>query len=192
MKNIFIIVLLISISLLVAEKAEFNFSNDTNLIVISEQANIPVKKIVELLDLDDISDYNKTISELDISNQQINKAIEEFTENRNSFYAGVALVGMSIVFGSLIVIGLVIASLEHINFEKKPKKQTVQTSIGKVTSAPEHLSSNGIIAAITAMYLHEMEVEEKNKLHLTWKRQPLSMWRATNMIENRFFDNKRG
>jgi len=80
--------------------------------------------------------------------------------------------------------------LQHTRI-KLTKKKTVKTSSGKVTASVEHISSNGIVAAITALYLHEAEVEEKNRLHLTWKRQAISLWRATNVVENRFFENRK-
>jgi len=193
MKQILIIIFILAIfTYCLANETEMEFSSSPSLLEISQKANIPVKKLAEYLDRSEISDYSKTLTELNINSDELKQAIKRFEQEKKSFYSGVVLVGMSIVFGSLIIIGLVIASLEHMNKKAKPKKKTVKTSFGKVSAAPEHISSNGIVAAITALYLHEMEVEEQNRLHLTWKRQPLSMWRATNMVENRFFDNKRG
>ena len=70
--------------------------------------------------------------------------------------------------------------------------KSVKSSIGKITAPVDHISSNAIVAVITAMYLHEAEVEEQNRLHLTWSRSQLSLWRASNVFENRYNEKGRG
>jgi Na+-transporting methylmalonyl-CoA/oxaloacetate decarboxylase gamma subunit len=165
-----------------------NISLDSTIKQVSEQTNIPSKKILQYLDLDTSTEINLTLAELQISEEHLKKALTEYENKKHGFYSGIALVGMSIVFISLIVVGFFIYSLQHLNFKKK--KKIVNTSIGKV-KVPEHISANAIIAAITAIYLHEAEAEEKNRLMLTWKRSQLSMWRATNMVESRFFETRR-
>ena len=147
---------------------------------------------MQYLDLYDSTDQTKTLAELQISEIQLKLALEKYDSNKNVFYGGIALVGMSIVFLSLIIVGFCISGLKYLDHKKKPKLKTVQTSVGKISAHPEHISSNAIVAAITALYLHEAEVEEKNRLILTWKRSRLSMWSATNMMENKYFDRKSG
>ncbi|MDO9577914.1 MAG: OadG family protein [Candidatus Cloacimonadales bacterium] len=173
-----------------SEKTELSL--DATLHQVSKQTDIPLKKIRQYLDLDDSADLTKTLAELQISEMQLNFAVEEYNSNKHAFYGGIALVGMSIVFLSLIIVGFFIYSLQHLNHKKKPILKTVQTSVGKISASTEHISSNAIVAAIAAIYLHEAEVEEKNRLNLTWTRSQLSMWSSANMMENRFFDNKRG
>ena len=159
---------------------------------ISEKTDIPLKKIIQYLDLDASINSTRTLDELDVSGLQLKSALEEYEKNKNSLYGSIVLVGMSIVFISLIIVGFFIYSLQHLDLKKKPKLKTVPTAIGKITAAPAHISSNAIVAVIAAIHLHEAEVEEKNRLLLTWTRSRLSMWSAANMMESRFINNRRG
>ena len=78
--------------------------------------------------------------------------------------------------------------LQHIGEPKKKGK--VITSMGTVTATQKHINSNGVVAAITAMFLHD--AEEEDRIDLTWKRQTISMWKAAGMAENRVFEDRRG
>jgi Na+-transporting methylmalonyl-CoA/oxaloacetate decarboxylase gamma subunit len=171
---------------------EYSFSSDTTILQISKTTDIPVKKLLEYLEIDITVSSTKTLAELQISNKEVIQALIKYRGCKKSFYAGIVLVGMSIVFLSLIIVGFSIAGLQYLNRKKKPKIKTIKTSKGKITAPAHQISSNGIIAAITAIYLHEAEVEEKNRLLLTWKRSRISMWSAANMMENKAFDNLRG
>ena len=174
-----------------AEEKKLSFPPSTTLLEISVQTNIPVKKITQYLNLENQTKFNVSLQELNISNEDIEKAIAEYQENKVSFYTGIILVGMGIVFLSLLITGIIINSLQHIGKHGKVKKAVVKTSVGTITAPKDHISSNGIIAAITAMFLHD--AEEKDKINLTWKRQSISMWKAAGMVENRVFEiGKRG
>jgi len=192
MKRIIVLLLIIYATACFAETDcdNYDFPPETTLIQVTQQTNIPFKKLLEFLDLDFSTPSKSTLQEVNISSEEIVTALKKYTNCKNSFFGGIVWVGMSIVFISLILVGLCIACLQYMNRKKKPK--TIQTSKGKVTAPAEHTNSNAIIAAITAIYLHEAEVEEKNRLLLTWKRSRLSMWSAANMVENKAFDNKRG
>ncbi len=190
MKKIVIAFMMLAVSICLAERTEFDLPGDTTILEISELTDVPVKKLIQYLKLEREIDINATMDELDFTNASLNRALTEYDNNAVPFYRGIVLVGMSIVFLSLIIIGFFIGFLQHTRI-KLTKKKTVKTSSGKVTASVEHISSNGIVAAITALYLHEAEVEEKNRLHLTWKRQAISLWRATNVVENRFFENRK-
>lgn len=139
-----------------------------------------------MLELHDPTNPQQTLAELQISADHLEKALEQYQISKKSYYSGIVLVGMSIVFLSLIIVGFGIHSLQHIG-----QKKTVHTRIGAITAAPEHISSNAIVAVITAIHLHEADVEEKNRLLLTWKRSQLSMWSAANLVESRFIGNRR-
>jgi len=173
-----------------AKEQKFNFTSTTTLLEISEQTNIPVKKITQYLKLEDQTEFNVTLQELGISNENLEKAIAEYHMNKKSFYTGIILVGMGIVFVSLLIVGIIINSLQHIGETRKKKRSSVQTSVGKVTAPKDHISSSGIVAAITAMILHD--TEERDNINLTWKRQSISMWKAAGMVENRVFEDRRG
>lgn len=173
-----------------AKEQKFNFAPSTTLLEISERTDVPVKKITQYLKLDDQIKFNNTMQKLGISNEDLEKAIAEYHINKNPFYTSIILIGMSIVFASLLLVGLIINSLQHIGETRKIKKTSVQTSSGKVSAPKEYISSNGVVAAITAMFLHD--AEEKDKINLTWKRQSISMWKAAGMVENRVFEDRRG
>ncbi len=190
MKKLIILLMIVFTVTCFAEKKKLNFAPSTTLLEIAAQTNIPVKKITQYLKLKDQTEFNISMQELGISNEDLKKAIAEYENNKKSFYSGIILVGMGIVFVSLLIVGLIIGSLQHIGDPKKKKRSVVQTSVGKVTAPRNHISSNGIVAAITAMLLHD--AEEKDKIDLTWKRQTISMWQAAGMVENRIFEDRRG
>lgn len=190
MKKVIILFMIVFTVTCFAEEKKLNFAPSTTLLEISAQSDIPVKKITQYLKLKDQTEFNVSMQELGISNEDLKKAFAEYHANTKSFYTGIILVGMGIVFVSLLLVGFIINLLQHIGEPKKKKKAVVQTSVGKVTAPKDHISSNGVVAAITAMFLHD--AEERDKIDLTWKRQTISMWKAAGMVENRVFEDRRG
>ncbi|MCD6182006.1 MAG: OadG family protein [Candidatus Cloacimonetes bacterium] len=194
MKRILVYILLLSAVSLCAVKHDV-YSGDATVKELASKAEIPVKKLIENLNRTDIS-IDKTVAEQGISQQDFQDALKNYEENIGSFYAGVVVVGIGIVFISLILVGFVIHQLRHLNTAKeKPsrRRKTVKTAVGSVTGPAEHISSNAIVAVVSAIYLHELEVEQQNNLLLTFRRAPLSMWKASNiMSNNEFFQGKRG
>jgi len=190
MKKILILFIIVFSVVCFAEEKKLNFSPETTLLEISAQTNIPVKKITQYLKLENQTEFNVSIQELGISNKDLEKAFAEYHSNMKSFYSGIIIVGMGIVFVSLLIVGFIISLLQHIGKPKKKKKSVVQTSVGTVTAPKDHISSNGIVAAITAMFLHD--ADERDKIELTWKRQTISLWKAAGMVENRVFEDRRG
>jgi len=187
MKKYLILFILIMAVWLSTEEVN-NFKPNSTLQEISAQTNIPLKKITQYLELNDETRYKMSIQELGITIEEIHSAIAKYNANKNSFYTGIALVGMGIVFTSLLLVGIIINSLQHLN--KQKKKIKVKTSVGTVSAPAEHINSNGIIAAITTILLHD--TEESSKIELTWKRRTISMWKASGMVGNRVFDDRRG
>lgn len=173
--------LLFSIACFAVNKVDY--TPQKSLLEISRESEIPVKKWIQYLELPQNTNAETTLSQLKLSQKKLDKAFDLYLENEKTFYAGVVVVGMLIVFTSLIITGMLISQLEHFS-KKKSKKKTVKTSVGKVTGPAEHISSSAIVAAITAVYLHEIEVEEQNKLLLTWKRAPLSVWKTAKLMPN--------
>ncbi|MEA2096929.1 MAG: OadG family protein [Candidatus Cloacimonadota bacterium] len=190
MKKLIILLMIVFTVTCFAEEKKLNFAPSTTLLEISAKTNIPVKKITQYLKLKDQTEFNIGIQELGISNGDLEKAIAEYNNNKKSFYSGIILVGMGIVFVSLFIVGFIISLLQHIGKPKKKKKAIVQTLAGTVAASKDHISSNGVIAAITAMVLHD--ADERDKIELTWKRQTISMWKAAGMVENRVFEDRRG
>ena len=190
MKKIIILLMIVFAVTCLAKELKLNFSPDTTLQEISTQTNIPVKKIAQYLKLEDQTEFNVSLHELGATNEDLIKAIAEYHSNTKSFYTGIIFVGMGIVFVSLLLVGFIINLLQHIGEPKKKKKTVVQTSVGTITVPKDHFSSNGIVVAITAMFLHD--ADERDKIDLTWKRQTISMWNAAGMVENRVFEDRRG
>lgn len=188
MKNILLLLIIILAAACFADEIEEQYLPNATLLEISAQTNIPVKKIVQYLALDEQPNFNISILELGISGRDVEKAISDYHDKKMSFYTGIVVLGMSIVFASLFITGLIINSLKHLS--KTKKKVEVQTSVGTVTAPKGHISSNGIVAAITAIFLHD--AEERDKIELTWKRQAISVWQAAGMVENKVFESRRG
>lgn len=193
MKNIGIVILILLACFSVVW-ADVDYSAESNLLELSAKTNIPVKKYLQYLELPADTDLHTTLAELKVGAKDLEKAQKDYDENLIPFYSGVVIVGMSIVFVSLMLTGLIISQLKNLGNKpkKKVKKASVKTSAGTVTGPVDHLSSNAVVAAITAIYLHEMDVEEQNKMLLTWKRAPLSMWKASSIMpNNEYYQAKR-
>ena len=126
-KIIFLIFIVFAVLGLAEEK--IRFLPTTNLQEISTQTNIPVKKIAQYLKLEDQTKFNLSIQELSISNEDINNAIVEYNTNKKSFYTGISLVGMGIVFASLMLVGFIISLLQHIGDPNKKTKVKELNSI---------------------------------------------------------------
>jgi len=152
---------------------------------------LPIKKMTEYLNqagakIDLSLDRGKTLEELNITENMILKAKEKFAKNRLNFGLGITLVGMVVVFASLILIGFIISQLVHITKHEERKKNKialaknkVSTSIGSVSTIESGVSMNSIVAVVTAIHMHRLEAEESQKMLLTWQRTPVSMWRSS-------------
>jgi len=98
---------------------------------------------------------------------------------------------MGVVFLSLMLIAFIINQLRHLATQGRPHgaaKTTVETAVGKGTAPEPDVSTNAIIAVITALHLHVQEVEEKHRLMLTWRRAQKPAWRTAGIMPNREFD----
>lgn len=162
-----------------------DLSNNQTINQLAMSSQIPVKKLAEFLEINISEDGKTKLKELGISNSQIQQAIDKFNEQKVGFSIGIVIVGMSVVFFSLILTGFIIAQIRHITHidkikEKKIKtaRTTVKTSVGKVSGPQPDISTNAVVAAITALQLHIKEVDEQNKMLLTWRRTRLSMWKS--------------
>lgn len=183
-KNIlWIAVLLLIFGSLFGNKTNKVITKKSTIMSISKGFDMPIKKLEGKLNLER-SDQNKTLQELNIPVQKIKNIVNQFENNKMEFSWGVVIVGMVVVFLSLLLIGFIISQLQHIeNLGKKKEKKSVSnsvsvnTSVGKVTALSDQISANAIVAAVTALHLHVMEIEETNKLLLTWKRTSLNLWR---------------
>ncbi|MFO7895744.1 MAG: OadG family protein [Candidatus Cloacimonadales bacterium] len=191
MKKIILIVMLISLSLCYASE-EISIDTEATFREVSFQHDVPLKKLEHLLQEE--LEAEQIVSESEITVAEIRAAIKKFRKIENSYNWSIVLIGMVVVFLSLILVGFLIGLLQHLNKwedrkerQAKAKDNSKQRKIKKITAADGNLSNDAIVAVVSAIYLHELEVEERNKLNLTWKRAPLSMWRSANKVS---FPNK--
>lgn len=181
---------------LLSEVSEMN--TEMSFSEISELTKIPLKKLLNNLDLKYEIDIKSPVKEFGINSEKLNTAIQKYETNRKKFYTGIVLVGMIIVFTSLVAIGFIIAQLRHLHFFENLKKNKVNRIkynplSGKIITH-EDLNNNTIIAAITTLFLHEIEVEEHNSLHLTWKRTQISQWKLSGRAikpNSQYFNSQR-
>ncbi len=190
MKFLLILLLLSLFTAVHAEQPEADFSVETTLLEVSRQNDIPAKKLRELLGLAIDTDLQANLAELDVSPQQLQAAMADYRENKIPYFRGFVIIGISIVFLSLMLVGLVISLLQHLCLEKKRK--TVKTKAGIVSAPQAEITKNGIIAAITAFCLQQTESKEENNLKLTWNRPSQSQWRNSISENNRLLNCKRG
>ncbi len=143
-----------------------------SLTQLKDKTGIPVKKLIEYLNLDKQYPRNKPIPQLDKAD--IDKIKNRFENEKHTMILSITLSGMGVVFISLIIVAFLIAQFRHIN--------KIQEKIGPEKKC-RNLTNDTLIAAMFTIYLHELEVEEQNKMILTWKRTPVSMWRAVSKVE---------
>ncbi len=189
MKQVLLFLIILGSMFLFADENDFEFNSEMTLKEVAKQANIPVKKLAFYLELE-LKEYNAVLHELDVTEAELKQAISSYNENKKFFFSGIVFVGMGIVFISLMIVGSIIHLLRLIGKKKQVEKVTVHTSAGKVSASKFHISSNGVVAAITAIYLHEAEQEEN--INLTWKRQAISLWQTVGMVESRTSDYQKG
>jgi Na+-transporting methylmalonyl-CoA/oxaloacetate decarboxylase gamma subunit len=193
MKKLNLILLLILPLLLLAADNVADKNNSLSVRMdLKETAlhlDIPVKQLKIYLELDPNTDPGLTLEELHISKRAVNKALQNYNNSKQSFYTSIIIIGMLIVFASLIIVGLIIDRMKLLrHLEKKQRKPSA--SLANFTAQGSNKpSQNDVIAAITTIYLHELEAEEENKLLLTWKRASISLWNAAGKLNmpNRIF-----
>jgi Na+-transporting methylmalonyl-CoA/oxaloacetate decarboxylase gamma subunit len=198
MKNKLVVLLLILPFFMFAGEEENQIDSISGSNSLKETAfklQIPLKQLKIYLDLDLKTDSEQALDELHISRSALKKAQKNYSENQSSFYSGIILAGMLIVFLSLIIVGIIIDRmkfLKHLdNYQQQKQERSEKNTIQKMG---ETISQNDIVAAITAIYLHELETEEESKLLLTWKRATQSPWISAakfNMPNSMFFQERR-
>jgi hypothetical protein len=162
------------------------------------QANqVPLRKISTALGKDLDSQASSSLSELGLTKADAKEALTEYREDELGFVRNIAETGMLIVFGSLIVVAVLIGLLRHLHiFDRKGNKpgaakRSVRSIVGTISSSGD-MSDYALAAVVAAIFLHEEEVEEENKLLLTWKRASTNMWKASRSMPNDTFFNGQG
>lgn len=173
---------------------EFDLEEETSLRDISHQTGVPIKTMAEYLGVP-YSEQHEPLTKFDLDEVDIQSALERFDKDKRIFYWGVVVVGMLIVFSSLIITALVVYLLK---FTSKKDEGTAKgkqpQKVNKRVASATDMNPKEIAAASLTLYLHEIEREEQNKLLLTWRRANISMWRATNSVNmpNQIYQNLKG
>lgn len=169
------------------QKALHGFDEQSSIKEISSTLSFPIKKLKTLLGLPnplETSWDDYSLQALDISVERMQEIYQEFLLDSNRYGATITAVGMLVVFLALLITSLVISQLIYLNREKKaPEKAEVPHKQKEKANIPkEKLDRNAIIAAITALHLHKMEMEERRKMALTFRRTPTNQWRASAVL----------
>ena len=163
----------------------FGYDDYTTIEKVCLLKNIPFKKMAEYLEIDpqEVSNRTKTLKDLGVNAQKINELEKRFDDNILDFSSTLTVLGMSVVFISLILTSLLISQLVHLN-KKKETKVATTSPIGKIsTKNIEDLSSDAVIAVIAAIHKHKIDTDEQNRIMLTWRRANVSMWQASGKVE---------
>ena len=168
--------------------SEAKITSEMSLSEIALETAVPMKKLKFHLGLEKLADQDVPIKKYNLEAKDVSIAVEKFEAEKKKFLGGTVLAGMLIVFASLILIGIII---DQLKFLKKINKKPIITKIEKPKLTD--MNSDSLVAAMTTIFLHEKDVEEQNKLHLTWKRAGLSSWKSAilNNSPNRTYYLKR-
>lgn len=172
-------------ALLAQQTVLYAYNEMSTISEIAFKFSIPVKKFKALLgnhDPLDTSWDNTSLQALGISLDTVQAVKQEFEEDILSYGGSVLIVGVLVVFLALILTSIVISQLVHLN-RKSSKENTIKVSgSGQVKSAPKNISSNVIVAAVTALHMHKMDIEERRRMVLTFRRTPTNQWRASAVL----------
>lgn len=178
---------------------QYSIHGFNELSTVSETAalkKIPIKKMRQLLGYDPLSGSRdkSSLQALGIKPDSIESISRNFDDHIMSYSVSVTIVGMLIVFSALLITSLIISQLFHFNVNPKPKDKTIVVShSGILLNKPKGINSNVIAAAVIALHLYKLSIDERRKLVLTFKRTPTNQWRASSVMSmpNREFSNKR-
>lgn len=172
-------------ALLAQQTVMYAYNEMSTISEIAFKFSIPVKKFKALLgnhDPLDTSWDNTSLQALGISLDTVQAVKQEFEGDILSYGGSVLIVGVLVVFLALILTSIVISQLVHLN-RKSSKENTIKVSgSGQVKSAPKNISSNVIVAAVTALHMHKMDIEERRRMVLTFRRTPTNQWRASAVL----------
>ncbi len=157
------------------------FSPSWTIHDLAASKSVPVKQLARDLGLDFSSASGKSLSELGISREDAVAAFTRYREAEPGMVGSIVMVGMLIVFVSLVVVAFLISLFKH--FHIFEKKRTVKTEMGKVSSYGD-MSGKAVAAVITAVFLYEEEVDTENRLLLTWKRVSARRWKTGDEMPN--------
>lgn len=173
-------------ALLAQQFSVYGFTELSSLAEVSAKLSFPLKKLKTVLKLSNPLSRawdSYSLQALDITPKQVEEIRKDFNDKRFAYGWNITLVGMLTVFLALLLTSIVIGQLIHLNRPAKPKKADIKLGAGgKVLAANATLNRNVIVAAITALHLHQQSIEDRRRLVLTYRRTPTNQWRASAVL----------
>jgi hypothetical protein len=183
---IFVILLIGMIHSLAADEL-VSYDPSWTLHELAASESIPVKQLAAKLGLELKRAQGRSLSDLDISQQKASEVIALYREGEGRMVANIVITGMLIVFVSLVVVAFFISLFKHVHLfggiRSGRKLRSVNTSEVSITSKGD-MGERSIAAVITAIFLHEEEVDSENRLLLTWKRAATNLWKIGGEMPN--------
>ena len=172
----------------------FTFRSSWTLRELAEANGVPLGKLAPALKKDALKDAGTELNKLEVDRASARRAIEKYRQTESAFVQNIVMIGMLIVFCSLILVAVLIGLLRYLSFgEKKNKsdRKSIRSVVGTIRSSGD-MSSYAIAAVVAAIFLHEEEVKQENRLLLTWKRTSTNMWKSARTMPNNAFQNSKG
>jgi hypothetical protein len=188
-KRYFLIVVIILLGITHSLTADELVSYDPSwtLHELAASESIPVKQLAAKLGQNLKQVQGRGLSDLGISQQNASEAIALYREGEGRMVANIVITGMLIVFVSLVVVAFFISLFKHVHLfggtRSGRKPRSVNTSGVSITSKGD-MSERSIAALITAIFLHEEEVDSENRLLLTWKPTATNLWKIGGEMPN--------
>lgn len=183
---------------LASQKINYGFSELNNLTEVAAVLHIPIKKLKSMLGepIDPLTKEHdlRSLQSLNLSPERLMKIKDEFEQDRVPYGFSLTLVGMLVVFSALLITSIVIGQLRHLQAEKKKEPPVIKVSAtGKVIKAPSGVSSDIIVAVVSALYIYEYTIKERRRIQLTFNRSKTNQWRSSAILSmpNREFTRKR-
>jgi hypothetical protein len=183
---------------LASQKINYGFSELNNLTEVAAVLHIPIKKLKSMLGepIDPLTKEHdlRSLQSLNLSPERLMEIKDEFEQDRVPYGFSLTLVGMLVVFSALLITSIVIGQLRHLQAEKKKEPPVIKVSAtGKVIKAPSGVSSDIIVAAVSALYIYEYTIKERRRIQLTFNRSKTNQWRSSAILSmpNREFTRKR-
>ncbi len=163
-------------------------TSNATLIEVSQSTQIPVKKLKTYLELAADVSNDATLHDLNISLEKVNTLEKKFSKDIIAYARSITMVGMIVVFVSLIFTGIFIGLLKFAAPKNKKNVKIVKSRHAN----NEGISANAIVAAITALHIHMLEVEQ-DPIMLTWKRVANTTWQNFSRMKmpNKEFSKER-
>jgi Na+-transporting methylmalonyl-CoA/oxaloacetate decarboxylase gamma subunit len=177
-----------------APAQKFVFQPSWSVVTLADANHVPPRKLAAALEIDFAREGGAPLSGLGVDEESARQALSTYRRGEPGLVRVISFIGMSIVFGSLIVVAFLISLLRHLHiFERAPGDKPSARKAARVKrirpASGADMSNYALAAVVTAIFLHEEEVEAENRMLLTWKRAATNLWKAVKTMPNSAFYN---